>query len=170
MDRRRCIILIGMPGAGKSTVGVLLAKQLARPFVDTDLLLQARAGRGLQAILDADGPEAFERLEEQTVLALTLTNQVVATGGSVVYSEKAMAHLAAAAPVVYLRIDLASLRRRLTDLKTRGVVMGRNNDLAMLYAERRGLYERWATVTIDCAGLNHQETVDAIARAVDGLG
>ena len=170
MDRRRCIILIGMPGAGKSTVGVLLAKQLARPFVDTDLLLQARTGRRLQAILDADGPDAFERIEEQTVLDLPLTNQVIATGGSVVYSEKAMARLAGAGPVVYLRIDLASLQRRLTDLKTRGVVMGRSTDLAMLYAQHRGLYERWATVTVNCADLNHQETVDAVARAVDDPG
>ncbi|NLF30667.1 MAG: shikimate kinase [Planctomycetes bacterium] len=170
MDRRRCIILVGMPGAGKSTVGVLLAKQLARPFVDIDLLIQARDGRRLQAILDADGPEAFTRCEEQTVLDLPLTNQVVATGGSVVYSEKAMTRLAAAGPVVYLRIDLASLQRRLTDLKTRGIVMGRNTSLAELYAERRVLYERWATATVDCAGLNHQETVDAVVRALQHPG
>jgi len=165
MDRT-CVSLIGMPAAGKSTVGVLLAKQLARPFVDTDLLIQTAAGRGLQEIIDSDGLDAFVRLEERFVCDLPLADQVVATGGSVVYSDPAMEHLAAAGTLVYLQISLDALQRRLTDLETRGVVMAAGMSLVELYAERRPRYERWADVTVPCEHLRHQDVVDRIIEAV----
>lgn len=154
-----------MPGAGKSTVGVLLAKRLARPFVDVDVLIQAAAGRRLQEIIAAEGLEAFCRLESRTVRELALAGHVVATGGSVIYSEDAMRFLQLAGTIVYLRLPLEALRRRLDDLAGRGVVMPPGMTLEELYARRSPLYERWADVTIDCAGLDHQAVVEAVRAA-----
>jgi shikimate kinase len=159
---RRCIILTGMPGAGKSTVGILLAKRLARPFVDVDVYIQAGADRTLQEIIDADGLEAFCRLESEYVRCLDLGGHVVATGGSVVYSEDAMRFLAAAGTIVYLCLPLTALRERLGEFGRRGVVMPPGQTLADLYARRTPLYERWADITIHCEGLDHQGVVDAV--------
>lgn len=166
--RGRCISLIGMPGAGKSTVGVLLAKQLARPFVDVDVYIQAGTGRTLQEILDAEGLEAFLALEEQYVRCLDVENHVIATGGSVVYSPAAMAFLRQAGRIVYLALPLEDVQRRLTDLQTRGVAMPPGMTLPELYRRRAPLYERYADVTIDCRGRHHQGVVDAILAAAGG--
>lgn len=166
MDERPSVSLIGMPAAGKSTIGVLLAKQLARPFVDVDVYIQAGTGRRLQEIIDADGLEVFCQIESEYVCCLDLAGHVVATGGSVVYSDDAMEHLAAHGPVVYLALSLETIQQRLTDLNTRGVVMPAGQTLADVYARRRPMYERWADVTVDCEGLNHQAVVDAIRDAV----
>lgn len=160
------IVLIGMPGVGKSTVGVLLAKGLSRSFVDTDVLIQAHEGRRLQDILDAEGPEVFRGVEERHILALECRAHVIATGGSVVYSEAAMRHLRAGGVAVYLELPLPVLEERITNLDSRGVVMASTQTFAGLYEERRPLYERYADVTIHCRTLNHEQAVARIMASV----
>ncbi len=163
---RTNVVLIGMPGAGKSTVGVVLAKRLGRGFVDTDLLLQQRAGKSLQRIIDEDGQQAFRRLEEQILCAFAGRDCVVATGGSAIYSEMAMRHLAANGIIVFLDVPLAELQQRLHDMQNRGLVIGPGAGLADLYSERLPLYRCWADITIDGRGKNLEEVVDAIVRAL----
>ncbi|TYO99011.1 shikimate kinase [Geothermobacter ehrlichii] len=167
MTRERTnIILIGMPGAGKSTVGVVLAKRLGLGFVDTDLLLQQRAGKKLQQIIDQDGTAAFRRLEERTLCEFDGCNTVVATGGSAIYSEAAMRHLAAIGTIVFLDVPLGELAQRLHDMQSRGLVIGPGAGLADLYTERLPLYRRWAEITIDGQGKNLEEVVDEVVRAI----
>jgi len=166
LDRRKNIVLIGMPGVGKSTVGVLLAKETRRQFVDIDVLIQAREGRGLQEIIDADGLDAFCAVERRAVLELEVEGHVIATGGSVIYHENAMAHLAAGGPVVYLRLPLEPLTARIDNLSTRGVVLPPGQDFPRLYAERTPLYEKWANVTVDCLGLNQDQVAAAVAGSL----
>lgn len=153
-----------MPGAGKSTVGVLLAKRSGREFVDTDLLIQTAQGRPLQDIIDRDGTEVFRRLEEICVLALGCQGAVVATGGSVVYSGPAMEHLRRLGTVVFLDVPLAVLEGRVGDPGARGLVRRPGQSLADLYAERRPLYLRHANLTVDCGQRRHEEVVNAILR------
>lgn len=160
-------VLIGMPAVGKSTVGVLLAKATGHDFLDTDVLLQARLQRSLQEMIDAEGLEAFCRIEERAVLELSITRCVIATGGSVVYSPAAMAHLGAGGVIVHLDEELDVLRRRLLDLQMRGVVMGRNQDLAELHRSRLRLYRQYAQLTIRCAGRTQDQIT---AQIVSGLG
>lgn len=162
----RNIILIGMPGVGKSTVGVLLAKASGRRFLDTDVHLQARRGRRLQELLDAEGGAAFRQMEKAAVLSLDPRGTVVATGGSVVYSDEAMAHLKATGPVVHLELAIDLLERRLTNLPVRGVVMEPRQTLAALYDERMPLYRRWADLTVDCAQKTHEKIVAEILHAL----
>lgn len=161
------LVLIGMPGAGKSTIGVLLAKALSRDFLDTDLLIQAHEGRRLQALLDELGPEAFCRLEERHLLGVHRKGCVIATGGSAIYSPSAMRHLRRGGLVVHLDLPLATLRRRLTDLAIRGVVMPHGSSLSRLYAEREPLYRRYADLTIDCRRRTHEQIVEAVLKALD---
>lgn len=157
-----------MPGAGKSTVGVLLAKALSRTFVDTDLIVQAAEGRRLQDIIDEDGLDAFRAIEERHVLAIDVDNAVIATGGSVPYSEKAMAHLKANGTVVYLQLPLEEVLRRITNMDSRGIAIAPGQSFEALYAERLPLYERYADITIACNGLTHEQVVsEAIAQHRD---
>jgi shikimate kinase len=165
-DLPRNIVLIGMAGVGKSTVGVLLAKALSRQFVDTDLLIQAAEGRRLQDILDAEGLDAFRRIEERHVLALDIHEAVVATGGSVIYSDAAMDHLKHDGAAIYLRLDAKTLESRVTASDPRGLAIAPGQTFQELFDERRPLYERHADITIECAGLAHEEVV---ARVVDAL-
>lgn len=165
-ERSTNIVLIGMPAVGKSTVGVLLAKATGRDFVDTDVLLQVHLGRTLQEIIDAEGLEAFCRTEEQAILELALVACVVATGGSAVYSPAAMAHLAAGGVIVHLDEELDVLQQRLHDLRTRGVVIARDQDLADLYRSRQPLYARYAQVTIRCNGRTQDQVAAAIVSAL----
>ncbi len=160
------IILIGMPGAGKSTIGVLLAKALSRDFVDTDLVIQTADGRRLQEMIDSGGLDDFLALEERHVLALNVQGAVIATGGSAVYSEKAMRHLKQRGTVVYLQLPLSHLEARITDMDSRGVVIAPWQNLADLYHERLPLYEHFADITVACAGLSHGRVVQAILQAL----
>lgn len=162
MKQRDNIVLIGMPGVGKSTLGVLLAKVTGKDFVDTDVRLQAAAGRSLQTIIDHDGLDAFRDIEDRTVLSLDCHNTVVATGGSVVYGATAMAHLAAAGWIVHLHLPLPNLRARLANFAGRGVVIGPGQTLDALVAAREPLYRRYADFSVDCTGLNHEATVAAV--------
>ena len=158
------IVLIGMPGAGKSTVGVLLAKALSRDFLDTDVYIQAKQGRTLLEIIDQDGLPAFCRIEERHVRSLQCRTSVIATGGSVVYSPAAMARLRASGIIIHLHLDLAALEKRLTNLSSRGVVMSPGQTLPELFAEREPLYRKNADLTIDCAGFSHEEIVGMMVR------
>ena len=160
------LALIGMPGAGKSTLGVLLAKRTARSFLDTDLLIQSAEDAPLQEIIDKRGVDSFRRVEERIVLELDCSGSVIATGGSVVYSEAAMEHLGRLGRRIYLDVPLAELDRRLGDLDKRGVIRSTGQDLAGLLAERRPLYERWADIRVDCGGLEHDGVVDRLIRAI----
>ena len=161
------LALIGMPGAGKSTLGVLLAKCTAGSFLDTDLLIQEAEGAPLQQIIEKRGVESFRRLEERIVLGLECSGCVIATGGSVVYSEAAMEHLGHLGRRIYLDVPFAELERRLGNLDKRGVIRGPGQSLEDLLAERRALYERWADIRVDCAGLDHDGAVGAVIHALD---
>jgi shikimate kinase len=161
------IILIGMPGAGKSTVGVVLAKLTQRDFVDTDVLIQQTQGTSLQAILDAHGYRELRAVEERVILGFSATDTVVATGGSAVYSEAAIRHLQASGPAVFLDVTVAELQRRVHDLATRGIAGPPGQTFSELCAERRVLYERYADITIPCTGLDHDQVAAAVAAAVD---
>ncbi len=153
------IVLIGMPGVGKSTVGVLLAKALGRYFLDTDVFIQAIRGQSLQEIIDRDGLAAFCKMEEDHVLCIDLTHAVIATGGSVVYSERAMQHLAAHGVIVHLDLPVDKIEQRIENLYTRGVVMERGQTIRSLYDRRQGLYRQYAQLTIDCTDKNHEQVV-----------
>jgi len=163
---RSNLILTGMPGAGKSTVGVILAKRLGFSFVDTDLLIQMRTGKLLQETIDCEGTAAFRQLEEQVLLEFNACNAVVATGGSAIYSEKAMRHLAAIGTIIFLDVPLNELKQRLHDMESRGLVIDPGTGLAELYAERLPRYRRWAEVTIDEGGKNLEEVVEEICIRV----
>ncbi len=153
--------MIGMPGSGKSTVGVLLAKALGCLFTDVDLLISHRAKKPLQRILDEDGLEAFLALEEEVGSRLRAENTVIATGGSMVISDKAMRHLKTLGTVVYIDVPFEEIERRVTNIKTRGIVFHPNQTLADVYRERKPLYERWADLTVKV------EATDGIEDTVD---
>lgn len=157
------IVLIGMPGAGKSTVGVVLAKKLGYAFVDADLVIQSRAGKLLHEIIEERGVEGFWMLEETVGESIEARRTVIATGGSAVYGENAMAHYRQIGTVVYLSLPLTEIRERLGDLTERGVTLKEGQDLDSLYAERLPLYERYADVTVECGGLQIREIVEKIA-------
>ncbi|MDR3084868.1 MAG: shikimate kinase [Christensenellaceae bacterium] len=160
------ISLIGMPGAGKSSIGVLLAKALGLSFVDTDLLIQESEGRLLQAIVEKEGFEGFIALEEKAILSLKQSlRAVIATGGSAVYSKAAMRHLSSFSTLVYLQLPLESLNQRLRNIATRGVLFRPGQTLEDLFRERLPLYERHAELTIPCEGLDVEATLLAILRA-----
>lgn len=161
------IILIGMPGSGKSTVGVILAKLTARAFTDTDVLLQTVHHRPLQDIVDQDGYMVLRRLEEEVLLKLDCRNQVIATGGSAVYSPAAMAHLKSHGIIVFLNADLATLRARVHDYDTRGLAKRPDQTLDDLFAERSALYRKYADVTVDCTGLTHEEVCAGIIKELE---
>lgn len=158
------VVLIGMPWSGKSTIGVLLAKALARSFVDTDVVIQAAEGRCLQDIIDHDGIPAMRTLEERHILTLSCRDCVIATGGSVVYSAAAMEHLKASGLCVYLQLPFEVIERRAVHADSRGLVRAPGQTLRDLFEERVPLYERYADVTLPCAGLDHEQTVLELVR------
>ncbi len=165
---KRNIILIGMPGVGKSTVGVLLAKALSCHFLDTDVYIQAKEGRTLQKIIDREGLAAFRQIEERHVRSLKFRSSIIATGGSVVYYPAAMARLRASGIVIHMDLALPPLKKRLTNLPTRGVVMSPNQSFDQLFEERLPLYRKYAHLTIDCSGCTHEEIVSEIIRRLRG--
>ncbi len=161
------IVLIGMPGVGKSTVGVLLAQLTSREFLDTDVLIQAREQRRLQEVLEREGKAAFCRLEEKYLLDLQVRHHVVATGGSAVYSAPAMQNLKQNGVMVHLTLPLPLLELRLANLESRGVVREKHQSLKDLFEERNPLYEKYADVTVDCNGLHHEQAAIAIIEALN---
>ncbi|MFK8043474.1 shikimate kinase [Congregibacter sp.] len=156
------ISLIGMPGVGKSTVGVILAKLIGLEFTDTDLSIQAREGRTLQQIIDSDGHLRLREIEEQVLVSEPVEGRVLATGGSVIYSEAIMERLGAAGPVVYLRADVATLVQRVSANPDRGIASGADQTFEDIYNERTPLYERFATHNVDAVG----GSADAVASLI----
>jgi len=156
------IILTGMPGAGKSTVGVILAKTLGMDFVDVDIRIARTQGMPLQTLLDTCGIDAFLKAEEQEALALDVSDTVIATGGSMVLSEAAMTHLMKNGVNVYLAVPLRILAERLINIKTRGVVAKPGETLADVWAARKPLYKKYAQITVNCGDLTTEEIVAEI--------
>lgn len=163
------ITLIGMPGSGKSTVGVLLAKSAGMGFIDTDLLIQSASGRLLYKMIEEEGIDAFLRTEERVIGGLVCDNCVIATGGSAVYGEGAMEKLSRMGLIVYLKLPCEEVEKRLRNIRTRGVAMRAGETLRQLYEERVPLYEKYAHVTVDAAS-DPEETVAAILKEVEKRG
>ncbi|MDF7809259.1 shikimate kinase [Pontiellaceae bacterium B12219] len=151
MNSKGNIVLIGMPASGKSTLGVQLAKWLSKGFMDTDLLVQARMGKSMQAYQNANGLEAYQRLECDTVNSVVCESCVIATGGSAVYCDGAMNHLKSIAHIIFLDVPLGEIKRRIGDFSQRGVVIKAGMTLDDLYAERQPLYLKYADLVVDCA-------------------
>ena len=162
MYKFNTVNLIGMPGAGKSTVGVILAKQTGLRFVDTDLDIQVRENATLQEIVDSEGYLRLREIEHDVLMELDLDHALISTGGSVVYSEDAMARLAAAGPIVYLQADLATLEARVAAAPPRGIASDSDDGFAGVYAERTPLYERYSDITINATA----GTADQVAATI----
>ncbi len=158
------VVLIGMPGAGKSTVGVVLAKVVGHKFVDSDLVIQEQQGKLLHELITEHGMDGFLEIENQTNASLDMTKAVIATGGSVIYGKEAMEHLKEIGLVVYLKLSLESIADRLGDLKKRGVALKDGWGLKELYEERVPLYEKYADVIIDCEEKAIREITEEIAE------
>ena len=162
MQKKDNIILIGMPTSGKSTVGVILAKLLGMDFIDTDLLIQKKTGKKLREIIAEDGLKAFLDIENSVCCELETENTVIATGGSVVYGEEAMAHFKEMGKIVYLQIDYETLEARLHHTKQRGVVLREGQSKKDLYEERVVLYKKYADECISEEGMGIEETVQKL--------
>ena len=160
------IILIGMPGSGKSTTGAVLARTMSRKFVDTDALIEAQEGRSLQRIVDEDGYLALRAIEERVLLGLDCRDHVIATGGSAVYSRAAMEHLRQDGIIVFLDMDLDTLKVRVPDFDTRGLAKRPDQSVFDLFTERYALYRQYADITVDCTVCSHEEVC---ARIIDEL-
>ena len=156
------IVLIGMPGVGKSTAGVILAKVLGYEFVDADLVIQKEEGKLLKEIIEEVGTDGFIAVENRVNSSLEVDHSIIATGGSVVYGKEAMEHLKSIGTVVYLQLPFEELNRRLSDIKGRGVVLKDGQTLKDLYEERVPLYEKYADITVNEYGLNVEQTIDKI--------
>ena len=157
------LVLIGMPGAGKSTVGVVLAKQQGYHFVDSDLVIQEETGLLLHEIIEQQGDDGFRQVENRINAGLAVKHSVIATGGSVIYGREAMQHLKKIGVVIYLKLSCESIASRLGDLRERGITLREGQTLQQLYDERVPLYERYADITVDCENKSIREIVVEIA-------
>lgn len=163
------VILIGMPGSGKSTTGVILAKTLGYSFIDTDLVIQKRTSRLLQDLVDTEGIDSFIKHEEESILSLSVDSSVIATGGSAVYSERAMEYLRKSGIVIYLDADINTLCTRLENINTRGIAMDKGQTIEGLKNERDPLYRKYSDLTVSTADKTLEETVTDIVKKIDGL-
>lgn len=159
------IILIGMPGAGKSTVGVILAKVMGYHFIDSDLLIQEQEQCLLKDIIARDGLEGLITIEEQVNKSIQTEQSVIATGGSVIYGAEAMEHLRSIGKVIYIRLSYETINKRLGNIKQRGVVFREGQTLKSLYEERCPYYEKYAHIIIDAEGMDTEEVMEAIKSA-----
>lgn len=162
MNTKDNIVLIGMPGVGKSTVGVILAKVLGYKFLDADLVIQEQEGKLLREIIEEVGTDGFIEVENRVNAGLLCSKTIIATGGSVIYGKEAMEHLKEIGTVVYLEVSFSTLEKRLSDIKGRGVVLKEGQTLYDLYKERTPLYEKYADVRVLEEGLNVEETVERL--------
>ena len=161
------IVLIGMPGVGKSTVGVILAKMIGYQFIDADLLIQKQEGKLLHEIIAEKGTDGFIEIEESVNASIEASHTIIATGGSVVYGKKAMEHLSRIGTVVYLKVPYDTLEKRLEDIKGRGVVLKEGQTLRTLYDERTPLYEKYADIEISEDDLNVEQTVEKLLERLN---
>ncbi len=164
------LTLIGMPGAGKSTVGIVLAKNLGLGFIDTDVLIQINRQQTLQQILDASDHLNLRRIEEEEILKLNITRHVIATGGSAAYSEKAMAHLQRISTIIFLQVSFAEIERRIRNFATRGIAKAKDQTFRQLFDERQVLYHRYADISIACDGLDQEEVAAQVACPIATAG
>lgn len=158
------IVLIGMPGVGKSTIGVILAKILGYKFIDADIVIQQEEGKLLKEIIEEQGVEGFIQVENRINASIQCDKSVIATGGSVVYGKEAMEHLKSIGRVIYLKVDYDTINNRLGNLKGRGVVLRKGQNLLDLYEERVPLYEKYADITVEETGLTIEETIEKLAK------
>ena len=163
------IILIGMPGVGKSTIGVILAKVLGYQFLDADLLIQKSEGKLLKDIIAEKGTEGFIQVENRVNSRIEAENAIIATGGSAVYGKEAMEHLKSIGTVVYINVPYEDLQKRLGDLLKRGVAIRKGNTLLDLYNERIPLYKKYADITVDVYGIHIREAMELIKDSVEKL-
>lgn len=170
MKKKNNIILIGMPGCGKSTVGVVAAKMLGYDFLDCDLVIQKKYRKKLWELIEERGSEGFISLEDETLCEIGCDGHIIATGGSAVYGERAMEHLRSIGTVVYLSLSVESVREHIGATSTsRGVVYRGASDLDGLYLERAPLYERYADITVDCNGKSVTEVAREIERIAEDI-
>ncbi|MHC1745478.1 MAG: shikimate kinase [Syntrophobacteraceae bacterium] len=167
---RSNIVLIGMPGSGKSAIGLMLAKMASMDFVDTDSLIRMSEGRSLQDIVDTNGHMALREIEERVLLGVSHRRHVIATGGSAVYSQRGMEHLRRTGAIVFLHVSLETLKSRIEDYETRGLAKAPGQTLEDLFQERAELYNRYADLTIECAGLDEEAICRTIIEELKGLG
>lgn len=161
------VILVGMPGCGKSTVGVVLAKSLGYDFTDTDLIIARKEGKKLQKLIDEDGIQKFLQVENQVGKELSCSETVVATGGSMIMNPDAMEHLKSIGKVVYINVPLDVLKKRITNMKTRGIVFGKGETLDDVFAKRTPLYEKYADITINISKNNSlEQAVNKIVKKI----
>lgn len=160
------IILIGMPAAGKSTIGVILAKELGYQFIDSDLLIQNSQKRLLYTIIQQDGIDRFIEIEQQINSNINADKAVISTGGSVIYSTKAMEHLKSIGKIIYIKLSYNTLKSRLENIKRRGVILKKGQSLYDLYLERCPLYEKYADIIISAENCNLEQTLDKIIKSL----
>ena len=161
------IVLIGMPGCGKSTVGVILAKTLGMGFVDTDLIIQQQQKSTLQKLIDAYGLDRFREFEEQALRSVNeKSDTVIATGGSAVFCPEGMEFLKENGMCLYLDLPIEELKRRLTNITTRGIACRKGESLEDIFAEREPLYKKYADITLSCAGFTTEQTVEEISKNI----
>lgn len=163
------VVLIGMPAAGKSTVGVILAKVMGYQFIDSDLVIQHEEKKLLSQIIEEQGVEGFIQVENRINSTLDVNHSIIATGGSVVYGREAMKHLGEIGIIVYIKLDYQTIVKRLGDIKQRGVVLKEGQTLYDIYKERCELYEKYADITIDGRKLNIEQSVEAIMEQVKNI-
>ena len=169
MCKRNNIVLIGMPGCGKSTIGVVLAKVMGFRFLDSDLLIQEREGQLLSQLIKQHGNEGFNRIENKVNASIRTQYSVIATGGSVVYGREAMDHLKKIGTVIYIRLPYREIEKRVGDLEERGISMRKNDSLEDVFMEREPLYRQYADIMIDTEGLSIKESVSLIKARYEGF-
>ncbi len=162
MASKSNLVLIGMPGSGKSTIGVILAKRSSHDFLDTDVLIQSVEQRSLQDIMDKEGYLRLREIEARVLQGINVQNHVISTGGSAVYSDDAMQHLKQNGICIYLDVSVETLRSRITDYETRGIAKRPDQSFADLFEERTQLYRKYADITIRGDGMNQDAVCDAI--------
>lgn len=167
MKKQNNIVLIGMPGVGKSTLGVVLAKVLGFQFLDSDLLIQEQEGRKLSRIIEEEGYKGFQNIEDRVNASIDVIHTVIATGGSVVYCKEAMEHLKKIGTIVYLHVSLEELQKRLGNLKGRGVLLKDGQSLEDLYDERTPLYESYADIKVSEEGKDLEESLQALLEILE---
>jgi len=158
--------LIGMPGSGKSTIGIVLAKNMSFGFIDTDVLIQINRQKSLQEIMNETDYLNLRKIEEEEILKINIRNHVIATGGSAVYSEKAMKHLQGISVIIFLKVALEEIRQRIHNFETRGIAKHKDQTFMDLFRERQILYDRYAELTVDCKGYTQEEIAEIIASMV----